>query len=158
MEGVMPSLIKTSVMMPIIFAFSLSCGGEETGAQGLDAAWVAAMKANDVDALVRTYASDAVAWLPGTAEARGEKAIRAVFADMMAANTIEDVVLTQTEYRTEGDMSVGWGRFLLTLKPKAGGAPVVTAGRYIDVAERDGDAWHYVSDHASAEPAPAPAK
>ena len=85
---------------------------------------------------------------------RGTEAIRAVFEGIMSANTVQDVVLSETVYKTTGDMSVGWGRFKLTLVPKAGGEPVVTLGRYIDVAERRNGGWVYVSDHASAEPPP----
>ncbi|MCA1582638.1 MAG: hypothetical protein LC796_14850 [Acidobacteria bacterium] len=32
----------------------------------VDEAWAAAMKANDLDAVMRCYAPDAVAWLPDT--------------------------------------------------------------------------------------------
>jgi uncharacterized protein (TIGR02246 family) len=147
-------LSRWAAALSLVLASSLPLLGSaaEEGAQALDALWVKAMKSNDVDAVVKTYAPDAVAWLPGASEARGEKAIRAVFEGIMSANTVQDVVLSETEYRTMGNTSVGWGRFKLTLVPKAGGEPSVTLGRYIDVAEKRGDQWVYISDHASAEP------
>ena len=50
--------------------------------------------------------------------------------------------------------SVAWGRFSLTLVPKAGGDPVVMTGRFTEAAERRAGTWVYIVDHASAEPAP----
>jgi ketosteroid isomerase-like protein len=111
------------------------------------------MKANDLEAVLKTYAPDAVVWLPEVKEARGEKEIRSAFEGLLSANTIKEVVLSETGYRTMGKVSVGWGRFSLTLAPKSGGSPVVMVGRYTDIAERRGGRWVYVVDHASAEPA-----
>ena len=49
--------------------------GQDTGMQALDAAWVKAMKTNDVEAATACYAADAVMWFPDAPEARGAKAI-----------------------------------------------------------------------------------
>lgn len=125
----------------------------EGGAQAVDAAWRKAALANDVEAIVKLYANDAVAWLPDAPEARGIDAIRATYQGLLGANTVKDVAFTDTAYRTHGNKSVGWGRFSLTLQPKAGGNPVTMAGRYTVVAEKRGKRWVYVVDHASGEPA-----
>ena len=126
----------------------------ESGAQIVDAAWIAAVKANDLDAVMKCYAPDAVMWLPNAPSARGAKAIRAAYEGRLSANTVKDASLSDVTYRTVGNTSVAWGRFSLTLAPKAGGDPVVMTGRFTEAAERRRGKWVYIVDHASAEPAP----
>ena len=126
----------------------------ESGAQIVDAAWIAAVKANDIEAVMKCYAPDAVMWLPNAPSARGAKAIRAAYEGLLSANTVKDATLGDVTYRTVGNTSVAWGRFSLTLAPKAGGDPVVMTGRFTEAAERRGGRWVYIVDHASAEPAP----
>ena len=147
------SLLRNTALAFLIVAFALPCHAAETGAQALDSRWAKAMKANDLEGVLKTYAPDAVLWLPQTKEARGDKAIRATFEGLLSANTVKEVVLSETGYKTMGDVSVGWGRFSLTLAPKSGGNDVVMLGRFTDVAERRGGRWVYIADHASAEPA-----
>ena len=147
------SLLGITALAFLMVAFSLPCRAAETGAQSVDSSWIKAMKANDLEAVLKTYASDAVVWLPQVKEARGEKAIRSVYEGLLSANTVTEVTLSETGYRTMGKVSVGWGRFSLTLAPKSGGSPVVMTGRYTDIAEQRGGRWVYVVDHASAEPA-----
>jgi uncharacterized protein (TIGR02246 family) len=147
------SLLRNTALAFLIVAFALPCRAAETGAQALDSQWVKAMKANDLEGVLKTYAPDAVLWLPQVNEARGDKAIRATFEGLLSANTVKEVVLSETGYKTMGNVSVGWGRFSLTLAPKSGGNDVVMLGRFTGVAERRGGRWVYIADHASAEPA-----
>ncbi len=146
-------LLRVTALSFLMVTFSLPCGAAEAGAQAVDSSWVKAMKANDLEAVLKTYAPDAVVWLPEVKEARDEKAIRSAYEGLLSANTVKEVVLSETGYRTIGKVSAGWGRFSLTLAPKSGGSPVVMTGRYTDIAERRGGRWVYVVDHASAEPA-----
>ena len=136
----------------LIMVCVLPCRAAEMGARAVDAAWVKAMRANDLNAVMKCYASDAVAWLPGMREARGERAIRAAYQSLLSANTVKDAALSDTKYKATGNMSVGWGQYSITLVPKAGGHPTVMTGRYNDVAERRAGTWVYIVDHASAEP------
>jgi uncharacterized protein (TIGR02246 family) len=145
--------LRITALAFLIVTFSLPCRAAETGAQSVDSSWIKAMKANDLEAVLKTYAPDAVVWLPQAKEARGEKAIRSAYEGLLSANTVKEVVLSETEYRTMGKVSVGWGRFSLTLAPKSGGSPVVMIGRFTDIAERRSGRWVYIVDHASAEPA-----
>ena len=146
-------LLRVAALAFLIVTFSLPCRAAETGAQAVDSSWIKAMRANDLEAVLKTYAADAVVWLPEIKEARGEKEIRSAFEGLLSANTVKEVVLSETGYRTIGKVSAGWGRFSLTLAPKSGGTPVVMTGRYTDIAERRGGRWVYIVDHASAEPA-----
>lgn len=123
-------------------------------ARSVDEAWAAAMKGNDLEAVMRCYAADAVAWMPDSPEARGEAAIREAYRALFAANRIEDAKFSDARYETAGDRSLAWGKFQLTLVPKASGTPVTMSGRFSEVAEKRNGRWVYVLDHASAEPAP----
>jgi len=133
----------------------------QDGPQSLDAAWVKGMKAGDANAVSACYASDAVLWMPGDREARGTKAIHDLYAGLLNTYTVTDVSLTDTQYETFQNTGAAWGHFLMTLTPKAGGAPTIMGGRFSSVAKKVGGRWQYVADHASVEPpppAPAPAR
>src|SRR2546422_212353 len=83
----------------------------EEGVQEVDAIWVKAIKANSLDALVACYASDAVGWFPNAPEAKGEREIRAGYENILRSYTFKDAVITDTHYKTIGDVSIGWGKF-----------------------------------------------
>jgi uncharacterized protein (TIGR02246 family) len=151
------SRLRVSVLFLFFVAYALSGFAADGGAKSVDAAWMKAMKANDLEAVLACYASDAVLWMPGSPEASGQKAIRAAYQGLFAANTVQDASTTDTHYKTSGSLSVGWGHFNLTLAPKAGGAPVSMNGRFTEAAERQHGRWVYVADHASAEPSPSDA-
>jgi uncharacterized protein (TIGR02246 family) len=142
--------------IPLLFTFFLAFAptgfSADTGAKALDAAWMKAMKANDVEAVMACYASDAVVWLPGSAEARGQTAIRAAYQGLFSANTVQDVAVSDTHYKTSGSLSAGWGHFSLTLAPRSGGTPVTMKGRFTEATERRHGRWVYIADHASADP------
>jgi ketosteroid isomerase-like protein len=139
-----------------LLALSLPAAAE-SGAQVVDNAWKKAAVANDLEGLVKLYASDAVAWFPNTPEARGTEAIRGALQGLLGANTIKDVSFSDTTYRSQGNRSLGWGRFKLVMQPKSGGEAVTMTGRFTVVAEKRGKHWVYAVDHASADPPP-PAK
>lgn len=127
------------------------------GAAGVDAAWMKAFKANDIEAVMACYAPDAVAWLPGSPEAKGEAAIRENYRAFFAANTVQDVAPSDAHYATVGNRTVAWGRFSMTYVPKATGTPVSSTGRFTELVEKRNGRWVYVVDHASPDPPPAAA-
>ena len=116
------SQLRIPVLFLSILAFAVHGYAADIGAKSLDAAWMKAMKANDLEAVLACYASDAVVWLPGSPEASGEKAIRAAYQGLFTANSVQDVAVTDTHYKASGSLSVGWGHFSMTLAPKSGGA------------------------------------
>jgi len=147
------SFVRAATLSILLGAVSLPCLATATGTHSVDDAWAKAMQANDLDAVMKIYAPDAVAWFPDRKEARGTAAIRAAYQGLLSANTVTAVSESAIGRRTIGKTSVGWGNFSMTLQPKAGGAPVVMTGRFSEVAERRNGHWVYVVDHASAEPA-----
>ncbi len=142
----------TGVML--VAALGAGVARAADGVRGVDEAWIKAMKANDLEAVMACYAPDAVAWLPGVPEAKGLTAIRAVYTGLLSANRVQDATFSDTTYHSMGSRSVGWGRFSILIQPKAGGALTTLTGRFTEVAELRGKRWVYVVDHASDEPAP----
>jgi uncharacterized protein (TIGR02246 family) len=130
----------------------------EDGAKTVDDAWVKAMTANDLQAVVALYADDATMYPPDQAEAKGKDAIRAFYAGMLGPNTARDAKVLESHYKTSGNLSTGWGRVVLTLVPKAGGDPQTVEVRFTVVAEKRGGHWLYIVDHASVPLPPPPAK
>ena|SRR5687768_11469006 len=123
-----------------------------------NAAWTAAMEANDLEAVMALYADDATAWFPGSPRLDGRAAIRAGLGGMLAANTIQDVQFANTRFETSGNLGTGWGDYIITVQPKAGGSPVVWRGHFTAVTVKRGSKWLYLADHATGdEPAPAAA-
>ncbi len=118
------------------------------------AAWVKAMKANDVDALSKLYADDAVAWFPDENEHKGNAAIRASYKDWLDTFTIVDAALTNSHHLGDATHRTNWGNFSLTMKQKSDGSAVTMTGRYTDVQEKRNGKWLYIVDHASADPPP----
>lgn len=123
-----------------------------SGAESVDLAWKHAVEAGDLDAVVACYGEHAMLWLPGDAGVQGRAAIRETYRALLAANTVSRVTYTGTRYRGNGALQGGAGSFSLTLTPKSGGAPVQLSGRFSTLVEKEGGAWVYTVDHASADP------
>lgn len=121
------------------------------------AAWVKAMKANDLDAVSGLYADDAVAWFPDENEHKGSAAIRESYKDWLANYTIVDATLMNSHHLGDASHRTNWGNFSLTMKQKSDGKTITLTGRYTDVEEKRNGKWLYIADHASADPPPKPA-
>jgi len=143
-------LTLASAAMPLAAADSTIDFADSVGA-----AWVKAVKAGDLDAVVRLYAADAVAWFPDEAQHNGAAAIRESYKTLFDTFTVVDAALTNDHHLGDATHRTNWGNFALTLKQKADGKLVQMSGRYTDVQEKRSGHWLYVVDHASAEPAPA---
>lgn len=138
------------VLCTFLFAGSLLA----QGAKSLDAAWLKAAKAGDVEGLVKLYAPDAVTYMPDEMKAKGTAEIRESFTKFLGANTVRDMTMNYDYTATSGNLAVSSGNFSMTIEPKAGGAAQTMEGRFTSVAIRKGGKWLYVVDHASAPMAP----
>lgn len=150
----MTTRVAKGILVCTLVFVARVASAEDTGCKALDASWRKAVLSGDIEAIAANYADDAVLWLPNMPEARGGKAIRAAYTELLKDNSVTDVIFTNNVYETRENLSVGWGNFAMTLQPRKGGAPVVMKGRYIDVGKQIKGKWFYVADHASAEPAP----
>ena len=127
------------------------------GIKDLDAAWVKAAKAGDVEGLVKLYAPTAVTYMPDEMKAKGTDEVRASFQKFLGANTVTEMTLSQDFETTSGNLAASSGTFSMTVTPKGGGAAQTMEGRYSSVAVKKNGKWMYVSDHASVPLPPAPA-
>jgi uncharacterized protein (TIGR02246 family) len=146
-------LIFAAAAMPLAAADSTTDFADSVGA-----AWIKAVKAGDLDAVVRLYATDAVAWFPGETQHNGGAAIRESYKALFDTFIVVDAALSSSHHFGDAEHRTNWGNFSLTLKQKSDGKTVPMAGRYTDVQEKRNGRWVYVVDHASAEPELAPAK
>jgi ketosteroid isomerase-like protein len=147
--------LRRSIVVGVV---TLSCAvvlAADNGAKSEDNTWMKGMKANSVDAIMACYAPNAIGWFPGEVEAKGEKAIRDSYVKTFAEYEVKDVNLSETTYKDAGKLSLGWGKATISVVAKATGKSEVWKARYTDVAERRGERWVYIVDHASAEPAAA---
>ncbi len=147
---------RISVLAVLVILFVIGCAStsNNAGPAALDAAWMKAFKAGDLEGVMACYAPDAVDWEPGAPEAKGDAAIRQAYRDFFAANTVVDITDTDTQYRTVGNLAVAWGKSSMTYVPKTTGKPVVSTGRFSSAAEKRNGKWLYIVDHASSEPVP----
>jgi ketosteroid isomerase-like protein len=144
--------MKKIVMLALVLGGSAFAA--DTGVKAVDAAWGKAMMSNSVDAVMACYASDAIAWLPEQAEAKGTAAIRTAYQGLLNTVTIVSASLPETHYDNSGKIAVGWGRYNLTVIEKSSGQTNVWAGRFTELAERRNGRWVYILDHASPDPEP----
>lgn len=126
------------------------------GAKIVDDAFAKAFRANDLAAIAALYAPGAKFYPPFDMEKTGA-AIRENFAAFLGSNTVKEFKVLDAAYETSGTLSVGWGRFSMTVATKKEGPPMTMEGRFTSVAKKIGGKWLYVSDHASLlAPPPAP--
>ena len=100
--------------------------------------WDAAANAGDVESLVSLYTDDAVMMDPDTPAKIGKEAIRTgvqAFYDQVVLETDSAV----EEVRLAGEWAFVRGTFNSTATPKAGGAPVQFAGKWVEIRERQDD-------------------
>jgi len=128
------------------------------GIKDLDAAWVKAAKAGDVEGLVKLYAPTAITYMPDEMKAKGTDEIRASFQKFLGASKVTAMTLTQEFESTSGNLAASSGTFSMTVEPKAGGTAQTMEGRYSSIAVKKNGKWMYVSDHASVPLAPAAAE
>ena len=120
-----------------------------------NAAWVPAMRRQDVAAIVEPYAEDGV-FVTATGESvKGRAAIGQLMRDRfaktgrMVAGTIAQDGLVRV-----GDLIYEWGHAEMRLAPE-GGAEVSAAGRYLTVWRHEADgAWRIARNLSLPGPAP----
>ena len=141
-------------LLTCLACFSSSSFSNESP-QALQDAFMAALKANDVQGLAGCYTSDAVNFPVDTLVGYGPESVIESWSSFFAAYTVVDASLSDTHMEIHGDTAVAWGLFTIMAEPAEGGDAVEMKGRYMDVARNMDGTWLYVADHASM-PLPAP--
>lgn len=122
----------------------------------LDEAWVKAMKAGDIAAILTLYDEAVVFYPPDAVELKGSTAIGKFYTEFLSQFRVKDVRLMDTGTDKEDDLAVSWGRYSMVVEPKAGGAEQKFEGRFTGIAKKRDGKWRYIADHASAVFAPPP--
>lgn len=117
-------------------------------------AWIKAVTASDIEAMMKLYAENAVAWFPDEPEHQGAAAIRAAYKDMFDHFKINSAALTNRHSEGDGKHESHWGNFSMAVTQKSDGKAMTWTGRYTDVTELRKGQWVYVVDHASGDPPP----
>ena len=122
--------------------------------QALQAGFMAALRANDIEGLVMCYTADATNFAISSMSGTGPESVRASWGGFFEAFTVTAAELTDEHLEVSGDLAAAWGLFTITAVPVGGGDAVVIKGRYMDVAKNFDGNWLYIADHASV-PVPA---
>ncbi len=117
--------------------------------QALQDAFMAAMRANDVDGMAACYTADATTFAPDTMMAVGPDGVRASWGGLFKNFHITRAELTERHMEISGDLAVAWGLYTMTAEPLAGGEAMEMKGRYMDAARKIDGEWLYIADHAS---------
>jgi len=104
------------------------------------AAWEAALDAEDIDALVMIYTSDARLMPPNGEMASGGDAVRTIFGGMLEAGLSVDLV--SIEAQASGDIGYDVGTYTMM-----DGDTVVDTGKFIEIFQRGDDGeWRISTD------------
>lgn len=122
--------------------------------QALQAGFMAALRANDIEGLVMCYTADATNFAIDSMSGTGPESVRASWGGFLQAFTVTAAELSDEHLEVSGDLAAAWGLFTITAVPAGGGDAVVIKGRYMDVAKNFDGNWLYIADHASV-PVPA---
>ena len=122
--------------------------------QALQAGFMAALRANDIEGLVMCYTADATNFAIDSMSGTGPESVRASWGGFFQAFTVTAAELSDEHLEVSGDLAAAWGLFTITAVPAGGGDAVVIKGRYMDVAKNFDGNWLYIADHASV-PVPA---
>ena len=149
----MKNLLSTIAFLTVLII--ISCGrtqdtstDSETQAKaraGIDSghhAFLAAMKANDADALITLLTTD-VEFLPPNDSSRiGREGVRTWFNGIVAQFKTTDVSVSDRNVIVSGDWGIERGNFTWTLTPVAGGAEIIDKGKVIAIWHQEpGGTW-----------------
>lgn len=137
-------------------ALSAMPAAAQDSADALADAFVAAVVAEDAEALAALYTEDADSYGPDGGVTHGRAEIAASWSPLFEAYDDFEVTLDKKGERAFGkDSHAAWGLWAMTMTPVAGGERETMTGRYSDVSIKTRDGWRYIVDHASplaAEP------
>ncbi len=148
----MPRFIRVLVVVLLVLGPAGAFAGPAEDASGVIDRWAATYNANDVDAIVKLYAPDAL--LHGTSSPtlnQGSAAIRSYFAGL--AGSGNKVTIGERHMVAIGDAAafgVGFYEFVSIQD----GKPVPRPSRFTMIVVKRGADWLIVHHHSSPVPPP----
>src|SRR5262245_19388530 len=121
--------------------------GDAAELRKLDEQWSDAAAKNDLETTLSFYSDDAVV-LPGNAPiARDKKAIREIWAGMLAPGTAVSWKVTKAEVAESGELGYLYGTYELTMKDAKGGPAVQDKGKLVEIWKKQADgSWKCIVD------------
>jgi ketosteroid isomerase-like protein len=116
--------------------------------------WLDGYRHGDVARMMEVFSEDFTDEQQGTAAEMDKAEVERAFKGVFAKYRTEIDAVTD-ELRVSGDLAFDRGHYTVTLTPKAGGAPIVQQGRFLEVWKRERGTWrvqHIVDMH---DPVPA---
>jgi len=134
-------------------------GGDEQKIRELEAAWVAAAAAKDVDKTVAPYAADAVVYAPNAPASTTKDAIRTAWKEMLAPGSSTSWKVSKVEVAKSGDLAYVTGTYE-DARTDASGKAVKDTGKLVAIYKKQADGnWKVVVDIWNSDlPAAAPAE
>lgn len=116
--------------------------------EDLTAGYIAAVAAEDLEAVKLIYAEPVDAFLTKGGIAKSRDEIAAVWAELFAA--YDNISMTADEIGAVATDTThtGWGTFGMKGTPAGGGEETVWTGNYMIVSVKSEDGWHYRADLA----------
>jgi len=126
--------MRVLLFLLLIPVFTPSIANESP--QALQDAFIAAVQANDADAVAACYTNEATNYGIGVMIEKGKDAVRKSWQDFFSANKVLDIALLDGHMEILGEAAVAWGLFKMSVA-------------YTDVSKKVAGQWLYVFDHAS---------
>jgi len=108
--------------------------------------FLAAMQANDPDALMKELGEDVSFMPPNEEPVVGKAATRGWYEGVVSQMETTSLQVSDRKVVVEGDAAMEVGRYTWSLKPRAGGDALTVRGHFCAGWRRRGDGWEVVWD------------
>src|SRR5688572_13335307 len=128
-------------------------------AKALDAKFIDAMNAENVDGVMSCYwnSPDLVVYSPGALEEKGYDAVKASFTKWFAESSGAKHELSDAIYKVMGDHVLAYGKVKMSMdNPDTTAARIELEGRFTSIMAYKDSNLVYVVDHASIPLPPSP--
>ena len=110
-------------------------------------AFIAAMRANDTNALMKLLAPGVIFYPPNGSPLKGPEAVRVWYQAIVDTMKTTDIAIADRMVTVTGGHAIEEGAFVWKLAPVAGGAPVEDRGNFIAIWQRQSDGkWKATRD------------
>ena len=130
----------------------------QDSAKALQDAFVAAVVAEDAEALANLYTEDADSYDPSGGVQKGRLEIAAAWQSFFHSyDGFSASLMQKGEYSLSKDSHAAWGLWTMAATAPGASEETVWNGRFLDVSVSTPQGWRYIADHASMlAPAPDP--
>ncbi len=137
-------------LLATAFAFAAAPALAQETPEALADAFVAAIVAEDADALAALYTEDADSYDPSGHVQKGRTEIAATWKQFFDAfDGFTASLERKGEHAPSKKSHAAWGMWTMAATPVSGGDAVIWNGRYLDVSVKTNEGWRYIVDHAS---------